>query len=53
MPPPGYNLDTLTNIAVSVEDKVKSLWSIESGEESVKGQPPKIKNFFFVAISWR
>ena len=22
IPPPGYNLDTLTNIAVSVEDKV-------------------------------
>ena len=51
MPPPGYNLDTLTNIAVSVEDKVKPLWSVESGEESVKGQPPKIKNFFFVAIA--
>ena len=51
MPPPGYNLDTLTNIAVSVEDKVKPLWSVESGEESIKGQPPKIKNFFFVAIA--
>ena len=51
MPPPGYNLDTLTNIAVSVEDKVKPLWSVESGEEAIKGQPPKIKNFFFVAIA--
>ena len=51
MPPPGYNLDTLTNIAESVENKIKPLWSVESGEESIKGEPPKIKNFFFVAIA--
>ncbi len=51
MPPPGYNLETLTNIAESVENKVKPLWSVESGEESISGEPPKIKNFFFVAIA--
>ena len=51
MPPPGYNLDTLTGIAKSVENKVKPLWSAETGEIANKGEPPKIKNFFFVAIA--
>ncbi len=51
MPPPGYNLDTLTEIAESVENKIKPLWSSETGELSKEGEPPKIKNFFFVAIA--
>ena len=51
LPPPGYNLKTLTNIAESVEGKVKHLWSSISGEEAEAGQPPKIKNYFFVAIA--
>ena len=45
LPPPGYNLKTLTNIAESVEGKVKHLWSSISGEEAEAGQPPKIKNY--------
>ncbi len=51
LPPPGYNLDTLTTIAESVEDKVKHLWASETGPISEKGQPPKIQNYFFVAIA--
>ena len=51
LPPPGYNLDTLTEIAESVEDKVKPLWASETGMLSEKDQPPKIQNFFFVAIA--
>ncbi len=51
LPPPGYNLKTLTNIAESVEEKVKNLWSKNTGEVAEEGQPPKIKNFFFVAIA--
>ncbi len=51
LPPPGYNLNTLTEIAKSVEQKVKPLWSVETGEIAEEGKPPKIKNFFFVAIS--
>ena len=51
LPPPGYNLTTLTNIAESVEEKVKNLWSKNTGEVAEEGQPPKIKNFFFVAIA--
>ena len=50
LPPPGYNLETLTEIAENVEDKVKHLWSSETGPETDKKKsPPKIDNYFFVA----
>lgn len=49
MPPPGYNLETTTGIANRVEGSVRHLWAHLSGPESEEGEPPKIKNFFFVA----
>ena len=49
LPPPGYNLKTLTDIAENVENKVKHLWASETGSKSEKNQPPKIDNYFFVA----
>ncbi|MBF96378.1 MAG: acriflavin resistance protein [Pelagibacterales bacterium] len=49
LPPPGYNLNTLTEIAENVESKVKHLWSSETGPNSNKNEPPKIDNYFFVA----
>lgn len=49
LPPPGYNLATLTEIAERVETRVKDLWASETGPESEIGQPPKIRNYFFVA----
>lgn len=49
LPPPGYNLDTTTGIANRVENAVKHLWADITGPESEEGEPPKIKNFFFVA----
>ena len=49
LPPPGYNLETLTEIAERVEDRVKHLWASETGPDPIAGQPPKIKNYFFVA----
>ncbi len=51
LPPPGYNLDTTTKIAESVEKSVRPLWASETGPESKKGAPPKIDRFFFVARS--
>jgi hydrophobic/amphiphilic exporter-1 (mainly G- bacteria), HAE1 family len=51
LPPPGYNLATATSIAQDVEAAVRPLWAKETGPESEPGQPPKIKNFFFVARS--
>lgn len=53
LPPPGYNLDTMSDIAKNLEAVVKPLWASETGRESVAGQPPKIDNFFFVALNSR
>ncbi|MEM7044500.1 MAG: efflux RND transporter permease subunit, partial [Pseudomonadota bacterium] len=49
IPPPGYNLDTKTEIAKRVEEASRPLWSIETGAEPELDGPPKIKNFFFVS----
>ena len=53
LPPPGYNLETTTEIAKQIEGATRPLWSIETGPESAPGEPPKIKNFFFVAFRGR
>ena len=50
IPPPGYNLDTMTRIAESIEAQIRPLWTTESAEEAAPDGPPKIKNFFFVAF---
>ena len=49
LPPPGYNLETLTEIAERVEVRVKNLWASETGPEAAEGQPPKIRNYFYVS----
>ncbi|MBL6958480.1 MAG: efflux RND transporter permease subunit [Rhodospirillales bacterium] len=49
-PPPGYNLQSTERVAEAIEAAVKPLWASETGPESEPGQPPKIKNFFFVAF---
>ena len=50
LPPPGYNLDTMNNIAMRIEDKVRHLWASVTGPIAEPGKPPKIGNFFFVAL---
>ncbi len=50
VPPPGYNLDTMTSIAETVESATRPLWAIETGPESEAGAPPKMQHFFFVAF---
>ena len=49
IPPPGYNLDTTTDIAQGIEGAVRHLWSSETGPERDEGGPPKMERFFFVA----
>ncbi|MFD2206301.1 efflux RND transporter permease subunit [Kiloniella antarctica] len=49
IPPPGYNLDTMTSIAIEVENSIRSLWASETGPESEEGEPVKMERFFFVA----
>ena len=50
LPPPGYNLETVTTIAQSIEDSIKHLFITESGTEPNPQGPPKMSNFFFVAL---
>ena len=50
LPPPGYNLETTTGIARSVEDSVRPLWESETGPDAAPGEPPKIQRFFFVTF---
>lgn len=49
IPPPGYNLQTMTDIAERIEAEIKPHWATVSGPESAPGEPPKIARFFFVA----
>ncbi len=49
IPPPGYNLATMTEIAEGIESEIRPHWSMVSGPESAPGEPPKIQRFFFVA----
>ena len=49
IPPPGYNLETTTEIAMGIEQEIRPLWATETGPESEPGQPPKIERFFYVA----
>ncbi len=49
LPPPGYNLETMREIAEGLEAEVRPMWASETGPETEPGQPPKFENFFFVA----
>lgn len=49
LPPPGYNLDTMTAIAQEIEKDVRPLWAAVTGPEADEDAPPKFENFFFVA----
>ena len=53
LPPPGYNLETTTQIAGDFESKIIPLLAEVSGPESEPGGPPKVKRFFFVASRGR
>ncbi len=53
VPPPGYNLETTTEIAGDFEKKVLPMLAEVSGPESKPGEPPKIQRFFFVASRGR
>ncbi|MDA0304706.1 MAG: efflux RND transporter permease subunit [Proteobacteria bacterium] len=53
VPPPGYNLETTTEIAGQFEDKVMPMLAEVNGSESKPGDPPKIQRFFFVAARGR
>ena len=49
VPPPGYNLETMSGIAEKIESEIRPLWASVSGPEAGPDEPPKIQRFFFVA----
>ena len=49
IPPPGYNLKTMTEIAHNVEEATKPHWRTVAGAEDDPAKPPKIDRIFFVA----
>lgn len=51
LPPPGYNLDSTTQVGKGLENAVSHLWADKTGPESEPGEPPKIDNFFFVSFN--
>lgn len=49
IPPPGYNLDTTTDIAERIEKELSPLWLSGPEVQEDPDGPPKIQRFFFVA----
>lgn len=50
LPPPGYNLDTMTDIAGLVEDATRPLWDFEETRTEDEEGRPTIGRFFFAAF---
>ncbi len=50
MPPSGYNLKTMTEIATKSEKATEPLWDIEGKDKKVSGDQPFIQRFFFAAF---
>ena len=50
MPPSGYNLKTMTEIATKSEKATKPLWDIEGKDKKVSVDQPSIQRFFFAAF---
>jgi len=55
IPPPGYNLDTTTQIAEGIESEIDYLWEQNADPEAPRAEddPPLIERFFFVATRSR
>jgi HAE1 family hydrophobic/amphiphilic exporter-1 len=53
VPPPGYNLATISEIALGIENETRKLWATETGPESKPGEPPKMDRFWFIALPAR
>lgn len=49
LPPPGYNLETMAEIASGIETATRPYWKTEVGSEPSTDGVPTIDRFFFVA----
>ena len=50
MPPSGYNLKTMTEIATKSEKATEPLWDIEGKDKKISVDQPSIQRFFFAAF---
>ena len=50
LPPPGYNLETMTTIASKLEDATEPLWDVERTRPETGDGVPTIERFFFAAF---
>ena len=53
IPPPGYNLETTSEIAQDIENQIKPYFILEEGGSANATEYPRINNFFFVSTSTR
>ena len=51
--PPGYNLDTTSEVADGLEGRLSDNFAFLTGPERLEGGPPKIQRIFFVAFRGR
>ena len=51
--PPGYNLDTVTDITERIANRTRNLWAPETGPESEASEPPKFQRFIRVPFAGR
>jgi len=50
LPPPGYNLDTMTAIGATIDQRIRPYWDTDPGSpEAAKLPFPTIRHYFFVA----
>ena len=50
LPPPGYNLETMTTIASKLEAATEKLWDPERTRSEIEDGTPTIERFFFAAF---
>ena len=53
IPPPGYNLETTSEIAQNIENQIKPYFVLDEGGSANATEYPRINNFFFVSTSTR
>ncbi len=50
LPPPGYNLDEMTAIGQTVDERIRPYWDADPGSPEAAALPyPVMKHYFFVA----
>ncbi|WP_353620858.1 efflux RND transporter permease subunit [Rhodopirellula sp. JC639] len=51
--PAGYNLDELSDIGATVEDRLRPLWDVDEGQGPVDGSDAPVLDYYFCSIRER